>query len=91
VDWIEAAGNYVKLHVAEDEFLHRETMGRMEEKLNPEHFVRIHRSTIVNIDRIKEMQPYFNGEYIVILEDNTKLTLSRRNRSKLQERLEAFL
>ena len=91
IDWIEAAGNYVKLHVGSDSYLHRETMSGMEEKIDPESFLRIHRSTIVNIDRIKEMQPFFNGEYVVILEDETRLTLSRRNRTKLQERLNQYL
>jgi two-component system LytT family response regulator len=91
IDWIEAAGNYVKLHVGEEMHLHRETMSGMESKLSPDQFLRIHRSTIVNIDRIKEIQPYFNGEHIVILDEKTKLTMSRRNRTKLQERIEQYL
>lgn len=91
IDWIEAAGNYVKLHVGAETHLHRETMSGMDSKLNPESFLRIHRSTIVNIDRIKEIQPYFNGEHIVILDSGEKLTMSRRNRAKLQERIEQYL
>ena len=91
IDWIEAAGNYVRLHAGSESYLHRETMSGMEDKIDPDSFLRIHRSTIVNIDRIKEMQPFFNGEYVVILENDTRLTLSRRNRAKLQERLKQYL
>lgn len=87
IDWIEAAGNYVKLHVASDEHLLRETMNGIEQKLDPERFFRIHRSRIVNMERIKELQPWFNGEYVVILRNGTKLTLSRGYREKLQDRL----
>ena len=87
IDWVEAAGNYVKLHVGTDEHLLRETMNGIEQKLDPDAFFRIHRSRIVNMERIKELQPWFNGEYVVILHNGTKLTLSRGYREKLQERL----
>ncbi len=87
IDWVEAAGNYVKLHVGADEHLLRETMNGIEVKLDPDKFFRIHRSRIVNMERIKELQPWFNGEYVVILRNGTKLTLSRGYREKLQERL----
>jgi two-component system LytT family response regulator len=87
IDWIEAAGNYVRLHVGQDGHLLRETMNSIEARLNPETFFRIHRSHIVNIERIKELQPWFNGEYVVILRNGTRLTLSRGYREKLQERL----
>ncbi|HUL74725.1 MAG TPA: LytTR family DNA-binding domain-containing protein [Vicinamibacterales bacterium] len=87
IDWIEAAGNYVRLHVGADGHLLRETMTAIEGRLNPETFFRIHRSHIVNIERIKELQPWFNGEYVVILRNGTKLTLSRGYRDRLQERL----
>lgn len=87
IDWVEAAGNYVKLHVGPDEHLLRETMNGIELKLDPDTFFRIHRSRIVNMERIKELQPWFNGEYVVILRNGTKLTLSRGYREKLQERL----
>ena len=87
IDWVEAAGNYVKLHVAAEEHLLRETMNGIEVKLDPDKFFRIHRSRIVNMERIKELQPWFNGEYVVILRNGTKLTLSRGYREKLQERL----
>ena len=67
IDWIEAAGNYVRLHLGEDSHLFRETMNNMEARLDGRRFVRIHRSRIVNTDRIKELQPWFNGEYVVVL------------------------
>ncbi len=85
--WVEAAGNYVRLHLAEGSHLFRETMNGMEARLDARRFVRIHRSRIVNSDRIKELQPWFNGEYVVILQNGTRLTLSRGYREKLQERL----
>jgi len=87
IDWIEAAGNYVRLHLGDESHLFRETMNNMEGRLDLHRFVRIHRSRIVNTDRIKEMQPWFNGEYVVILQNGTRLTLSRGYREKLQERL----
>ena len=87
IDWIEAAGNYVRLHVGNDGHLLRETMNSIEGRLNPDIFFRIHRSHIVNIERIKELQPWFNGEYVVILRNGSRLTLSRGYREKLQERL----
>lgn len=87
IDWVEAAGNYVRLHVGAESHLLRETMNSIETRLNPDTFFRIHRSRIVNIERIKELQPWFNGEYVVILRNGTKLTLSRGYREKLQDRL----
>jgi two-component system LytT family response regulator len=86
IDWIEAAGNYVKLHVAGEAHLFRETMNTLEAQLDPDTFFRIHRSHIVNIERVKELQPWFNGEYVVFLRNGTRLTLSRGYREKLQER-----
>ncbi len=77
IDWVEAAGNYLRLHVGQDVHLLRETMKNVETKLDPDRFVRIHRSIIVNTDRIRELQPWFHGEYVVILLDGTKLTSSR--------------
>jgi two-component system LytT family response regulator len=87
IDWIEAAGNYARLHVGSESHLLRETMNSLEARLDPEHFFRIHRSRIVNMERIQELQPWFNGEYVVILRNGTRLTLSRGYREKLQERL----
>jgi len=87
IDWIEAAGNYVKLHVAGDAHLFRETMNTLEAQLDPDIFFRIHRCHIVNIERVRELQPWFNGEYVVFLRNGTRLTLSRGYREKLQERI----
>src|SRR5688572_30948150 len=80
IDFIEADGNYAKLHAGRKAHLLREKMHDLEARLDPAKFVRIHRSVIVNLDRIKEMQPHFNGDYIVILEDGRKLRLSRTRR-----------
>jgi len=85
IDWIEAAANYLRLHVGPEAHLLRETMNSLEGRLDPGKFLRIHRSTIVNIERIRELQPWFHGDYIVLLRDGTKLTLSRSYRQKLQE------
>ena len=87
IDWIEAAGNYVKLHVGTDAHLFRETMNAVEAQLDPDMFFRIHRSHIVNIERVRELQPWFNGEYVVFLKNGTRLTLSRGYREKLQDRV----
>jgi two-component system, LytTR family, response regulator len=83
VDWIEAADNYIILHVAAETHMLRETMTSIEARLPTEKFIRVNRSTIVNIDRIKELQPLFHGEYVIILKNGTKLTLSRGYREKL--------
>ncbi len=87
IDWIEAAGNYVKLHVGSETHLFRETMNAVEAQLPRETFYRIHRCHIVNIERVKELQPWFNGEYVVFLRTGARLTLSRGYREKLQERI----
>lgn len=84
IDWIEAADNYVRIHARGDVHLLRQTLQRMEESLAPNVFVRIHRSAIVNVDRIKEIQPWFSGEYVVLLRDGTKLQTSRRYRARLE-------
>jgi two-component system, LytTR family, response regulator len=77
IDWVEASGNYVRLHVGGEAHLLRESMKNMERRLDSSTFVRIHRSAIVNVDRIRELEPWFHGEYIVILRDGTRLTSSR--------------
>lgn len=77
IDWVEAAANYVRLHVRGETHIVRESMRGMEERLPPDAFLRIHRSTIVNLDRVKELQPWFHGEYVAILRDGTRLTVSR--------------
>lgn len=90
IDWIEADGNYAKLHVGPKSHLLREKMHDLEAQLNPQKFVRIHRSIIVNLDRIKEMQPHFNGDYVVVLEDGVQLRLSRSRREHLETRFKAI-
>jgi two-component system LytT family response regulator len=87
IDWCEAAGNYVRLHVGPQTHLVRGTMAHIESQLDRDQFVRIHRSTIVNVDRIQELHSSFGGEYVVLLHDKTRLTLSRGYRDGLQTRL----
>lgn len=85
VDWMEAAGNYVKIHVGNESHLIRETMNNLEAQLDREQFVRIHRSTIINIDKLKELQSWFNGEYKVILTTNAQLIMSRGYRENFNK------
>jgi len=87
IDWVGAEGNYISLHVKKDSYLLRETIGGFEAQLDPAKFSRIHRSQIVNLDRIRELQPWSHGEYHVILHDGTQLTLSRSYRDRLHELL----
>jgi two-component system, LytTR family, response regulator len=87
IDWVEAAGNYVTLHVGRDQHMLRRTMADMEACLDPDLFVRIHRSRIVNVDRIRELRPLDGGEWLVILHDGVRLTLSRGYRDQLHTRL----
>ncbi len=87
IEWIEAAGNYVRVHSPGRSHLVRETMTTLEERLDGQQFVRIHRGTIVNVDRIRELQPWFSGDYVVILADGTKLRLSRSYRDRMETRL----
>jgi two-component system, LytTR family, response regulator len=87
VDWIEAEGNYVRLHLGKQSYLHREKIATIEARLDPRCFRRIHRSTIVNVGRIKEFVPWFRKDYRVILQDGTELTLSRNYKDRVQELL----
>lgn len=87
VDWIDAADNYVRLHVAGREHLVRETLKSVESQLNPETFIRVHRSIIINLDRVESVEPSFHGEYVVTMKDGAKLTTSR----SYSERLRALL
>ena len=84
VDWIEAASNYVRLHLGKESHLLRETMSSLETRLDPKVFARIHRSTIVNIERIRELHHIFHGDYSVQLRDGTRLTLSRGYREQFE-------
>jgi len=88
IDWIEAAGNYLRLHVGKESHLLRETMSAIESKLEPKKFLRIHRSTIVNIDRIKELSPLFKGEHVLTMQDGAHLTSSRSYRKQIHKLLE---
>jgi two-component system, LytTR family, response regulator len=85
VDWLEASGNYLGLHVGPKTHLIHQTLAEAERALDPAAFLRIHRSTIVNVKRIKELQPYANGEFVVILHDGTRLKLSRSFRDRANE------
>lgn len=87
IDWIEAEGNYVNIHTPKKSFLLREMISNLEAQLDPKQFVRIHRSAIVRIDRIQELQTWSHGEYRVILHGGTELTLSRNYRDNLQSLL----
>ena len=88
VTFFEAAGNYVRIHAGGERLLLRETMANLEARLDPDQFARIHRSTIVNLRRVKELEPWFHGDYVVRLHDGQKLTLSRGYRSRLMEKLD---
>jgi len=85
VDWIGAAGNYVELHVGGDVHLVRGTLSALEERLPPDRFVRIHRSSIVNLERVRELQPWSHGDLVVLLRGGEELRMSRRYRDRLQE------
>lgn len=89
IDWIGAEDYYVKLHFGRKSHLLRESMNELEAKLDPEKFLRIHRSSIVNLDRVKELHSHFNGDYVVILHDGTELKLSRSRREQLQSLLKS--
>jgi len=84
IHWVEAAANYVRLNTAKDSYLFRETISRISDRLNPADFVRIHRSMIVNVRRIKELIPVNSGEYVVVLNSGKELSCSRGYRANLQ-------
>lgn len=83
--WIEAADNYVRLHAGRESHLLRETMTSLEKRLDPDQFVRVHRSRIINIRQLRELQPLFRGEYDIMLRDGTRLESGRGYREKLQK------
>jgi two-component system LytT family response regulator len=89
LDWCEAADNYVRLHVKGKRMLIRETMQTLERRLDPRRFVRVHRSAIVNLERVVEVRPLFHGDQELVLSDGSRLTLSRTYRSAVLERLGA--
>jgi len=88
IDWIDAMGNYTALHSGGRKHLIRETIKSVEARLDPKRFVRVHRSAIINLDRLRKLQPYFHGEYVVTLEDGTTLTSSRGYSDRLRALLE---
>ena len=89
IDWIEADRNYMKLHVGAEVHVLRERLSRLQETLYPKLFARIHRSTIVNLLRIKEIQPWFSGDYVVILRNGTQLRMSRHFRESMERQLKS--
>jgi two-component system, LytTR family, response regulator len=89
IDWIDAAGNYVRLNAGDHSHLLRETMAGIESRLDPARFVRIHRSTIVNIDRVKELVQGPHGDFVVVLRNGKRLPLSRGYRERLEGALKS--
>ena len=89
IDWVQAEGNYARLHLGPESYLIRETMNALETRLGDERFFRIHRSRIVNIARIKELRLAAGGDYDVVLDTGMRLGLSRLQRDALQARLVA--
>ncbi len=87
IDWIEAQDYYVRVHAGGKRHLLREALAALEEKLDPERFVRVHRSAIVNLDRAREMRPAFKGSWVLLLEDGTRLKIARQRRAELERRL----
>lgn len=85
--WIEAAGNYLDVHTGEKTHCIRETMRNMESQLDPQSFLRIHRSTIVNVNQIKEMKPYLQNDFVVILSNGDQLVMSRTYRMNMEKLL----
>ncbi len=83
IDWLEASGNYVTLHVGREKHMMRETLRNLAERLDPRKFVRLHRSSIVNIDRLRELLPWSRGEQVAVLEDGTQLAIGRAFRDRL--------
>jgi two-component system LytT family response regulator len=90
IDWIEAAGYYVCLHVGSDTHILRRSLSELEQDLGDEKFIRIHRSIVVNLERIRGLQLQTNGEYEVVLQSKVRLRLSRRYRKRLQDRMGAM-
>jgi len=88
VDWIQAAGNYVEIHAGKETHLLRETLKNLESRLDPERFVRVHRSIVVNLDRVKHMDAGIHGEYVITLRDGQQLQSGRGFGERLRERIE---
>lgn len=82
IDWIEANGNYVCIHVGATTYLHRDTLRQLQDRLDPARFLRVHRAVLVNVDRVREVHPLFNGNAELVLHDGTRIGLSRRFREQ---------
>ncbi|HEV2271085.1 MAG TPA: LytTR family transcriptional regulator DNA-binding domain-containing protein [Steroidobacteraceae bacterium] len=85
IDWIEANGNYVCIHAGATTYLHRETLRQLQDRLDPARFLRVHRAVLVNIDRVREVHPLFNGNAELVLHDGTRIGLSRRFREQARQ------
>ena len=86
IDWIEAADYYATLHVGPREHLLRETLNELEQRLDPDRFFRVHRSAIVNLERVREIHPLFRGDCELVLRDGTRVRLSRTRRREFDRR-----
>ena len=87
VDWLEAVGHYVCLHAHGATHLIRDTLARLEARLDPQRFARVHRSTIVNVDRIKELRPAFHGQYEIVMHSGERVASSRTAGPRIQQLL----
>ncbi len=87
VDWIESDGNYIRLHAGTASHLIRSTISSCEEQLDPKRFVRVHRRFLVNMNRIKEVQPWFGGDSVIVMQNGQQLRLSRNYREQFQARM----
>jgi two-component system LytT family response regulator len=81
IDWLESSGNYVRVHAGTESYQLRESLTNLAARLDPARFARIHRTTVVNIDRVREIQPWFSGDYVVLLRSGAKLRMSRNYRT----------
>jgi two-component system, LytTR family, response regulator len=88
IDWIEAADDVVRLHLGKQVLEHRATLSQLAQRLPTKQFVRIHRSTIVNLERVREFQPWFQGDWILVLQDGTRLQSGKSYRTKIRELIE---
>lgn len=88
IEWVEAAGYNIRIHTAEQTYTTRFSLTALVDRLDPRRFVRVHRSAIVNLDRVRQIDPYINGAYTIVLKDGTQIRLSRSMRPALEEALQ---
>ncbi len=88
IDYIEAADDLVRIHAGRHVYEHRSTLSQIEQRLPATHFLRIHRSTVVNVDRIREFQPWFQGDWILVLADGTRLQSGKSYRQRIRQLIE---